>query len=190
MQEEKKDFMATLEQEVKTHRKHLQQAILIAEELAELLELIKKARQDLDHQLQSLQDLRAQGNKDFERIRQEWQGLRQQLENWSHKLEKHIQEHLKESQNRLSEIQHLTFKRLDRVEDLLSKHRDELEEGMKSLGAQMNQVGQQLEKVQQMAIARYMEVKRAALTLRKHVFALWMVLGVGLLAFGAYVWGR
>ncbi len=183
-----KDFLAALEQEVNAYRRHLQQAVQVAEELAGLLETTKKVRQDLEHELQNLQDLLAQASEDLEKLHREWQGLRNGLEEWARKLEAQVQEHLKESQNRLSEIQHLTFKRLDRVEDQLGKHRAELEEKMKGLEEQMGQTGQQIEKVQQIALARYLEVRQTVLGLRRQVFALWVALG--LLALGAYVLGR
>ena len=141
---EERNFLELLEQEVDAYRKSLRQALKVSEELAGILEAAKKTHQSLEERLHGLQELIARGGEDLDRFRQEWEESRRGIEEWRRKLEEQVLEHLKESQNRLSEIQHLTFKRLDRVEDQLGQQKAELEGRMKGLEDQMDEVGQRV----------------------------------------------
>jgi len=185
---EERNFLELLEQEVDAYRKSLRQALKVSEELAGILEAAKKTYQSLEERLQGLQELVARGGEDLDRFRQEWEESRRGIEEWRRKLEEQVLEHLKESQNRLSEIQHLTFKRLDRVEDQLGQQKAELEGRMKGLEDRMDEVGQQVNHMEQKLLARHLEMVRKITGLQRQIFILGGIMG--LLALGAYLLGR
>lgn len=185
---EERNFLELLEQEVDAYRKSLRQALKVSEELAGILEAAKKTYQSLEERLQGLQELVARGGEDLDRFRQEWEESRRGIEEWRRKLEEQVLEHLKESQNRLSEIQHLTFKRLDRVEDQLGQQKAELEGRMKGLEDRMDEVGQQVNHMEQKLLAQHLEMMRKITGLQRQIFILGGILGF--LALGAYFLGR
>lgn len=153
-----------LEQEIPRFVTSLRQSIEVGEELAGFLEKAKEVEAQLRN---ALEQARA--------FHREWEEKKAELLDFAIQLKEEVQGQLKEGQQRLNDIQLITFKRLDSSEEQLKTYVKQTDELRKSL-----------DKLADLARERHLEVARELRRLQGQIRFLWVALG--LLALFAYLW--